>query len=228
MRILALTIDRHSARDTPTPRVGTGKRYSTKMCYINLQNVYDSVDGGAPVGSTCPLRSSAVDDQAIRSFHDGVRARMPLDGNVSEWFYVRQELRGKWSSFPSLFIISGTALVVDVVIQHFAADRTVVSDVVHLDGAPKSEDGNPIRETPLARVRRAIWGVPYTDDAGMAPRSPDGMATWDNGCDSGGLPVVRTNIIGEKGRFHSPVVHTQLPRDRTVYQGCRPTMDGYN
>lgn len=49
-------------------------------------------------------------------------------------------------------------------------------------------------------------------------------ARSDDGCGKDGLPGVRADGIGEQHAGHAPMVSTQLPRDRTAYQGIRPTV----
>ena len=50
------------------------------------------------------------------------------------------------------------AAVIIVVLQRFAEDPLIVSDLVYLDDAPKGEDGRPRKERTLEMVRRAVWG----------------------------------------------------------------------
>ena len=51
-------------------------------------------------------------------------------------------------------------------------DQLVVSGLVYLDDALKARDGRPREEGTLEIVRRAVWGILYTDDAGMVLTSP--------------------------------------------------------
>ena len=62
-----------------------------------------------------------------------------------------------------------------VVLQRFAEDPLIVSDLVYLDDAPKGEDGRPRKEGTLEMVRRAVWGMLYADDAGVVSTSPRGL-----------------------------------------------------
>ena len=48
------------------------------------------------------------------------------------------------------------AAVIRVVLQRFAEDPLIVSDLVYLDDAPKGEDGRPRKEGTLEMVRRAV------------------------------------------------------------------------
>ena len=64
------------------------------------------------------------------------------------------------------------AVVIIVVLQRFAEDPLIVSDLVHLDDAPKGEDGWPRDEGTLEIVRRAVWEMLYADDAGVVSTSP--------------------------------------------------------
>ena len=62
-----------------------------------------------------------------------------------------------------------------MVLQRFAEDPLIVSDLVYLDDAPKGEDGRPRKEGTLEMVRRAVWGMLYADDAGVVSTSPRGL-----------------------------------------------------
>ena len=65
--------------------------------------------------------------------------------------------------------------MVDVTVQRFAADP-VIENLVFLDDAPENEDGTAMEETPLEKVRRAVWAMFYADDAGVTSRTPEGLA----------------------------------------------------
>ena len=67
------------------------------------------------------------------------------------------------------------AAVIIVVLQRFAEDPLIVSDLVSLDDATKGEDGRPRKEGTLEMVRRAVWGMLYADDAGVVSTSPRGL-----------------------------------------------------
>lgn len=41
--------------------------------------------------------------------------------------------------------------------------------------APKSVDGDALEETPLERMRRAVWGISHVENADTVSRSPDGL-----------------------------------------------------
>lgn len=58
----------------------------------------------------------------------------------------------------------------------FAVDPATVSGLVYSNGAPKNEDGYPEARTPTERVRRAVWGKPYTSDARIVSTSPSTFA----------------------------------------------------
>ena len=76
---------------------------------------------------------------------------------------------------PALYWRSSTTTVITVVLQRFAEDPLIVSDLVYLDDAPKGEDGRPRKEGTLEMVRRAVWGMLYADDAGVVSTSPRGL-----------------------------------------------------
>ena len=75
---------------------------------------------------------------------------------------------------PLLFNIFFAAVII-VVLQRFAEDPLIVSDLVYLDDAPKGEDGRPRKEGTLEMVRRVVWGMLYADDAGVVSTSPRGL-----------------------------------------------------
>ena len=60
----------------------------------------------------------------------------------------------------------------EVVLQHFSEDDTILENLVFLD---EGSGGGP-DETLLDWVRRAVWGMLYADDAGIVSRSPAGLA----------------------------------------------------
>ena len=155
--------------------LGRTSNTSLEICFLDLAKAYDSVDrvllwevlGRFGV----PPRMIKV----IRIFHDGLRPRVQLDdGDFSAWFDVCQGLRQGCVLSPLLFNIFFAAVIV-VVLQRFAEDPLVVSDLVYLDDAPKLEDGRPRKEGTLEMVRRAVWGMLYADDSGVASTSPRGL-----------------------------------------------------
>ena len=112
--------------------------------------------------------------KVTRMFHDGMRARAQLDdGDFSAWFDVCQRLRQGCVLSSLLFNIFFVAVII-VVLQRFAEDPLIVSDLVYLDGAPKGEDGRSREEETLEMVRRAVWGMLYADNAGVVSTSPRG------------------------------------------------------
>ena len=156
-------------------KLGRTSNISLEICFIDLAKAYDSVDRVllweilARFG--VPPRMIKVN----RMSHDGMRARVQLDdGDFSAWFNVCQGLRQGCVLSPLLFNILFAAVII-VVLQRFAEDPLIVSDLVYLDGAPKSEDGRPRKEGTLEMVRRAVWGMLYADDAGVVSPSPRGL-----------------------------------------------------
>ena len=72
---------------------------------------------------------------------------------------------------PLLFNIFFAA-VMEVVLQRFGEDDIILENLVLLDEG----SGSGPDETLLDRVRRAVWGMLYADDAGIVSRSPAGLA----------------------------------------------------
>ena len=105
--------------------------------------------------------------EAIRIFHDGMRARVQLNGgDFLAWFNVCQGLCQGCVLSPLLFDIFFAAVII-VVLKGFVEDQLIVSGLVYLDDALKAGDGRPREKGTLEIVRRAVWGTLYTDNAGM-------------------------------------------------------------
>ena len=157
--------------------LGRTSNTSLEICFIDLAKAYDSVDRvlfwEVLPRFGIPPRMNKV----IRMFHDGMRARVQLhDGDFSAWFNVCQGLRHRCVLSPLLFNIFFAAVIIEV-LQRFAEDPRIVSDLVYLDDASKSEDGRrrPRKEGTLEMVRRAVWGMLYADDARVVSTSPRGL-----------------------------------------------------
>ena len=52
------------------------------------------------------------------------------------------------------------------VVVRFSEHPDIVQDLVHLE-EDLGEDGVGVNADPLTRVRRAVWGMLYADDAGI-------------------------------------------------------------
>ena len=151
--------------------LGRRRRIPLYMCFVDLQKAYDSVDREllwkVLARAGVPAEMVAV----IRQFHDGMRARVRMDdGELSDWFLVTQGLRQGCVLSPLLFNVFFAAAL-EVVIVRFSEDDGIMQNLVFL----KEETGAGT-ETPLDRVRRAVWGMLYADDAGVVSRSADGLA----------------------------------------------------
>ena len=142
------------------------------MCFFDLQKAYDLVDRELlwEVLARAGVPSVMID--VIRQFHDGMRARVRMDDReLSEWFEVTQGLRQGCVLSPLLFNIFFAA-VMEVVLQRFSEDDTILEDLVFLDeGRGVGPD-----ETLLDQVWRVLWGMLYIDDAGIASRSSARLA----------------------------------------------------
>lgn len=85
------------------------------------------------VGTRSPW-SAAANDGAICQFHDGRRAYVQNDNEVSsEEFDLEQGLRRVWVLSPSLFNISRRY---SVTLQRFNKDPDIVAGLVSLQGQP--------------------------------------------------------------------------------------------
>ena len=152
--------------------VGRKAVVSLHMCFIDLQEAYDTVDRTllwqvlTRIG--VPPQMIAV----IRQFHDGMRACVrPNDGVCSDWFEVEQELRQGCVLSPLLFNIFFAA-VLNVVLQRFSEEPAILAELVHLKEPSTSMGPEPAMDY----VRRAVWGMLYADDVCIVSRSPQGLA----------------------------------------------------
>ena len=152
--------------------VGRKAGVSLHMCFIDLQKAYDTIDRTllwqvlTRIG--VPPQMIAV----IRQFHDGMRACVrPNDGVCSDWFEVEQGLRQGCVLSPLLFNIFFAA-VLNVVLQRFSEEPTILAELVHLK-EPSTSMGP---ETAMDYVRRVVWGMLYADDACIVSRSPQELA----------------------------------------------------
>ena len=151
--------------------LGRQRKIPLYICFVDLQKAYDSVDRELLWKVLARAGVPSVMINVIRQFHDGMRAMVRMDdGELSEWFEVTQGLRQGCVLSPMLFNIFFAA-VMDVVLQRFNEDDTILEDMVFLD---EGRGGGP-DETLLDRAWRAVWGMLYADDAGIVSRSPAGL-----------------------------------------------------
>ena len=90
--------------------------------------------------------------KVIRMFHDCMRARVQLgDEGFSAWFNVCQGLQQGCVLSPLLVNIISAAVII-VVLQRFAENLLILSDLVYLDNVPQGEDGRPREKGTLEMV----------------------------------------------------------------------------
>ena len=155
--------------------LGRTSSTSLDIYFIDLAKAYDSAGRVLLWEVLARLRVPPRRIKIIRMFHDGMRARVQLDdGDISAWFDVGQGLRQGCVLLPLLFDTFFAAVMI-VVLQRFAEDPLIVSDLVYLDDVPKSEDGRPREERASEMARRAVWGMLYADYAGGVSTSPPGF-----------------------------------------------------
>ncbi|CAB1097042.1 unnamed protein product [Ectocarpus sp. CCAP 1310/34] len=144
------------------------------MWFVDLNKAYDLVDRDMLWKVLARAGIPAKLIEVIRQFHDGMRARVRMDdGELSDWFFVTQGVRQGCVLSPLLFNIF-FAEVLEVVVIRFSEDDVVLRSLVCLEEG-KTEAGGG-EETPLDRVRRAVWGMLYADDPGVVSRSTAGLA----------------------------------------------------
>ena len=82
---------------------------------------------------------------ATRTFHDRMRTRVQLDdGDFSVCSIFYQGLRQGYGLSPLLFNIFLVAVII-IVLQPFAVEPLIVSDLVYLEDAPKVRMTGPGR-----------------------------------------------------------------------------------
>jgi len=150
--------------------LGRRRKIPLYMCFIDLQKAYDSVDRELLWKVLARIGVPETMIAVIRQFHDGMRARVRTDdGEYSEWFEVKQGLRQGCVLSPLLFNVFFAA-VLHIVLLRFSEDEGIMANLVHLE-----EDGVDGQTEPMDRVRKAVWGMLYADDAGVVSKSLEGL-----------------------------------------------------
>ena len=173
-------------------KLGRQRKIPLYMCFVDLQEAYDSVDRELlwKVLARAGVPSVMID--VIRQFHDGMWTRVRMDdGKLSEWFEVTHGLRQGCVLSPLLFNIF--AAVMEVVLQHFSEDDTILKDLVFLD---EGRGGRTGRDTagPGAEggMRNAVCRR-YWDRVQIASRTSEN----DDGY-RGGIRCAWLDRIGEE------------------------------
>ena len=189
------------------------------MCIIDLQKAYDTVDRTLlwPVLTRIGVPPQII--AVIRQFHDGMRAcERTDDGVCSDWFEVEQGL-GQRCVLSSLLFNIIFAAVLNVVLQRFSEDPAILAELVHLK-EPSTSTGP---ELAMDYVRRAVWGMLYTDDACIVSRSPQGLAKMMGVSYRRSLPSIRVNRVGEEDRDHM-YASTAYTADDGASRNSRPNL----
>ena len=159
--------------------------------------------------------------KAIHIFHDCMGACVQLDGgDFLAWFNVCQGLRQS----PLLFNIF-FATVIIVVLQRFAEDLLIVSDLVYLDDAPKGEDGR-------SREEGTSGNGPASGVGDAVCRRCGGgvdIASWsyqDDGRYSCRMSGIRTDSVGKK--IPRPCTCGPIPIQRRTRCELRRQGNGVN
>jgi hypothetical protein len=223
---------------------GRDKDIPMFVCFIDLMKAYDTVDRPllwkilARFG--VPSKMIAV----IRAFHDGMRASVRIEGELSEPFDVARGLRQGCVLAPLLFNLFFTA-VLTVAVERFMADEEVVQDLVTIksrfDTDPidcKKRNGKTKISRKMLLVRQ-LWGLLYADDAGIVSKSQASLTKMMecivSTCAAFGLTVSETKTKTVHMRTRDEVraaVHIEAAEqsyeqvDRFVYLGGGIADDG--
>ena len=139
------------------------------MCFVDLQKSYDTVDRTLLWQVLTRIRVPPQMITVIRQFHDVMKACVrPV---CSDWFEVEKGLRQGCVLSPLLFNIFFAA-VLNVALQRFSKEPTILAELMHLKEPSTSMGPEPAMDY----VRRAVWGMLYADDACTVSRSPQGLA----------------------------------------------------
>ena len=151
--------------------IGRKAGVSLFMCFIDLQQAYDTVDRTLLWQVLTRIEVPPQMIAVIRHFHDGMGVCVrPDDGVCSDWFEVEQGLRQGCVLSPLLFNIFFAA-VLNVVLQRFSKEPGILAELVQLK-EPSTLMGP---ESAMNYVRRVVWGMLYADDACIVSRKPQGF-----------------------------------------------------
>ena len=116
--------------------LGRKARVPLFLCFIDLQNAYDSVDRTLLWQVLTRFGVSPQVIEVIRQFHDGMRSCVRNDdGRCSEWFEVAQGLRQRCVLSPLLFNAFFAAILL-VTQERFSKDAGILADPIHLQEQP--------------------------------------------------------------------------------------------
>ena len=109
-----------------------GRSVSLQMCFIDLQNAYDTVNRTLLWHVLTRIGVPPQMKAANQQFYNGTRVYVRPDyGICLDWFEVEQRLRQGCVLSPLLFNIFFAALL-NIILQRFSEDPAILADLVHL------------------------------------------------------------------------------------------------
>ena len=151
--------------------LGGEARVPPLLFFVDLQTAYDFVDHTLlwQVRARFGVPPQVI--EVVRQFHNKMRACVRNDDRQClERFEVAQWLRQGFVLSPLVLNVFFAAILL-VALERFNEDADILKYLVHLHEQPS----NVCTERALECVQRAIWRVPYANDACIVSRSPRGL-----------------------------------------------------
>lgn len=161
---------------------GRDKDIPMFVCFIDLMKAYDSVD--RPLLWKVLARFGVPEKMiaVIRAFHDGMRAAVRIDDELSEEIDITRGLRQGCVLAPLLFNLFFAA-VLAVAVERFMSNEDVVRDLINIksrfdtDPIDYKQRAGKTKQSKKMLLVRQIWGMLYADDAGIVSKTPESLAT---------------------------------------------------